>query len=35
MPCPFHPSWFDHSNNIWRTVQIMKLHFFQPPVTSS
>ena len=25
MPCPFHSSWFDHLNNTWWGVQIIKL----------
>ena len=25
MPCPSHSSWFDHPNNIWWGVQIIKL----------
>jgi hypothetical protein len=25
MLCPFHPSWLDHSNYIWRRVKVMKL----------
>jgi hypothetical protein len=25
MHCQLHPPWFDHSNNIWWVVQIMKL----------
>jgi hypothetical protein len=25
MPCPAHPPWLDHSNYIWRRVQVMKL----------
>lgn len=31
VPCPCHPFWFDHSNNIWQGVQIMKfllMHLF-------
>jgi hypothetical protein len=24
MPCPSHPPWFDHPNNIWWSVQIIK-----------
>jgi hypothetical protein len=24
MPCPSHPPWLDHSNYIWRGLQIMK-----------
>jgi hypothetical protein len=24
-PCPSHPTWFNHLNNIWRRVQIMML----------
>jgi len=40
MPHPSHPPWFDHPNNIWWSVQVMKLliiqsspascHFFPP-----
>jgi hypothetical protein len=25
VPCPFHPPWFIHPNNIWWGIQIMKL----------
>jgi hypothetical protein len=25
MPCPYHPPWLDHSNYIWRRVQVRKL----------
>jgi hypothetical protein len=25
MPCPSHPPWLDHSNYVWRGVQVMKL----------
>jgi hypothetical protein len=25
MPCPSHPSWLDHSNYTWRSVQVMRL----------
>jgi hypothetical protein len=32
MPCPSHHLWLDHSNYIWRRVQVMRL---QPLVTSS
>jgi hypothetical protein len=31
------PPWLDHSNYVWRRVQVMKLlnvQFFQPPITS-
>jgi hypothetical protein len=24
MPCPSHPPWLDHSNYIWRRIQVMK-----------
>jgi hypothetical protein len=27
--CPFHPPWFDHSNNIWWRTQIMKVLVMQ------
>jgi hypothetical protein len=30
IPRPFHPLWFDYSNNIRKGIQIMK--FFLPPV---
>jgi hypothetical protein len=36
IPCPSHPPWLDHSNYVWRGVQVTKLlivQFF--PVTSS
>jgi hypothetical protein len=34
MPCPSHPSWLDHSNYVWRWVQVMKLLIMQfPPVS--
>jgi hypothetical protein len=26
---PFHPTWFDHPNNIWWSVQVMKLLIMQ------
>jgi hypothetical protein len=29
MPCTSHPHWFDHSNYIWRRVQVMKLLIMQ------
>jgi hypothetical protein len=29
MLCPSHPPWLDHSNYIWRRVQIMKLPTMQ------
>jgi hypothetical protein len=29
MPCPSHPPWLDHSNYIWRTIQVMKLLVMQ------
>jgi hypothetical protein len=39
MSCPSDPPWLDHSNYVWRGVQIMKLlimqFFLQPPITSS
>ena len=38
MPCQFHSSWFDHPNDIWWGVQIIKLPvmWFSPlPITSS
>jgi hypothetical protein len=25
MPCPSHPPWLNHPNNIWWSVQVMKL----------
>jgi hypothetical protein len=28
-PCPPHPPWLDHSNYIWRRVQVMKLLIVQ------
>jgi len=31
---PSHPPWFDHSNNIWWGVQVMKLLIMQPPPAS-
>jgi hypothetical protein len=27
--CPSHPPWLDHSNYVWRRVQIMKLLIMQ------
>ena len=37
MPRPFRFYWFDHSNNVWWRVQIMKLlhHLLQSTLTSS
>jgi hypothetical protein len=29
MPCSSHPPWLDHSNYIWRRVQLMKLLIMQ------
>jgi hypothetical protein len=29
MPCLSHPSWLDHSNYVWRLVQVMKLFVMQ------
>jgi hypothetical protein len=29
MPCPSHPPLLDHSNYVWRGVQIMKLLIVQ------
>jgi hypothetical protein len=29
MHCLFHPPWLDHSNFIWRTVQVVKLLIMQ------
>jgi hypothetical protein len=34
MPCPSHPPWLDHSNYIWRRVQVMKLLIMQFSSTS-
>jgi hypothetical protein len=34
MPCPSHPTWLDHSNYTWRSVQVMKLLNMQFPPTS-
>jgi hypothetical protein len=34
MPCPSHPPWLDHSNYIWRRVQVMKLLIMQFSPTS-
>ena len=31
MPTPSHSSWFDHPNNIWWAVQIIKLFLMQVP----
>jgi hypothetical protein len=25
LPCPSHPPWLDHSNYVWRCVQVMEL----------
>jgi hypothetical protein len=35
MPYPSPPPWFDHSNNIWRLIQIMKLFIakFSPAIS--
>jgi hypothetical protein len=27
MPCPSHPPWLDHSNYVWRGVQVLKTFF--------
>jgi hypothetical protein len=38
MPCPSHPPWLYHSDDIWRRVQVMKLlimQFSEPSFTSS
>jgi hypothetical protein len=32
--CPSHPPWLDHSNTIWRRVQVMKLLIMQFSPTS-
>jgi hypothetical protein len=29
MSCPSHPHWLDHSNYIWRRVQVIKLLIMQ------
>jgi hypothetical protein len=29
MPCPSHPPSLDHSNYVWREVQVMKLRIMQ------
>jgi hypothetical protein len=29
MPCPSHPSWLDHSNDTWKSVEVMKLLIMQ------
>jgi hypothetical protein len=29
IPCPPHPPWFDHPNNFWWSVQVMKLLIMQ------
>jgi hypothetical protein len=29
IPCPSHPPWLDHSNYVWRGVQVMKLFIMQ------
>jgi hypothetical protein len=34
VPCPSHPPWLDHSNYIWRRVQVMKLLITQFSPTS-
>jgi hypothetical protein len=34
MTCPSHPPWLDHSNYIWRRVQVMKLLTMQFSLTS-
>jgi hypothetical protein len=31
---PLHPLWFDHPNNIWRSVQLMKLIIMQSSLAS-
>jgi hypothetical protein len=34
MPCPSHPSLLDHSNYVWRAVQVIKLLVMQfPPIS--
>jgi hypothetical protein len=35
MPCPSHPPWLDHSNYVWRGVQVMKFLIMQfSPISS-
>jgi hypothetical protein len=34
IPCPSHPTWFDHPNNIWWLVQTMELLKMQIPPAS-
>jgi hypothetical protein len=34
MPRPCHPTWFDHPNNIWWSLQVMKLLIMQPSPAS-
>jgi hypothetical protein len=34
MPCPSHSLWLDHSNYIWRRIQVMKLLSMQFSPTS-
>jgi hypothetical protein len=34
MSCPLHLSWSCHSNNIWWSVQVMKLVIMQPSLAS-
>jgi hypothetical protein len=29
MPCPPHPPWLDHSNYIWRIVQVMTKRYIK------
>jgi hypothetical protein len=31
MPRSCHPPWFDHPNNIWWSVSVMKLFIIQSP----
>jgi hypothetical protein len=33
MPCPYHPSWFRKSDNIYWKVPIMKLFIMQIPTS--
>jgi hypothetical protein len=35
IPHPSHSPWFDHPNNIWWSIQVMKLLIMQSPPASS
>jgi hypothetical protein len=34
IPHPFHPPWYDHSNSIWWSLQVVKLLIMQSSTVS-